>query len=49
MLERAKALLSELKQYTPLVAYGSAEHRTEYTQRVEALTGELEKAVSAHR
>jgi hypothetical protein len=49
MLERAEALLSELKQYTPLVAYGSAEHRTEYTQRVEALTGELENAVSAHR
>jgi hypothetical protein len=46
-LERVTALLSELKQFTSLFAYGSGEHRGEYTERLQELAADLERAVDA--
>ena len=46
ILEQVRELLSELKQYSSLFAYGSAEHRGGYAERLQELTAEVEAAVA---
>jgi len=45
-LERVQSSMSALRQYASLLAYGSGEHRDEYTRRLQELTAELEAAVA---